>query len=144
MKTQTFTSSKITIILPLLPITGLFLYVLNQQCNLSPHLSSLILSHGPSLVAVSNTALIYNLIAHKFNILAVVYLIVSVWWMARLGAVDGERYGSWEGATVGYLVVAVVAMVWGWVRAVEMDSEESEDEEGVEEIELVYGMRRLP
>jgi hypothetical protein len=30
------------------------------------------------------------------------------------------------------------------VRAVEMDSEESEDEEGVEEIELVYGMRRLP
>ena len=144
MKTQTFTSSKTTGPFPLLPITSLFLYILHQQCNLPPHLSSLILSHGPSLVAVSNTALIYNLIAHKFNILAVVYMIVSVWWMARLGVLDVERYGSWEVATVGYLAVTVVAMVWGLVRAVEMDSEESEDEEGVEELELVYGMRRLP
>jgi hypothetical protein len=143
LKTQTSTSSKITNLLQLFPITGLFLY-LHQQCNLTSHLSSLILSHGPSLVVVSNTALIYNLIAHKFNILAVVYLIVSVWWMARLGVLDVERYGSWEVATVGYLAVTVVAMVWGLVRAVEMDSEESEDEEGVEEIELVYGMRRLP
>lgn len=64
--------------------------------------------------------------------------------MARLGVLDVERYGSWEVATVGYLAVTVVAMVWGLVRAVEMDSEESEDEEGVEELELVYGMRRLP
>jgi hypothetical protein len=144
MKTQTFTSSKITMLLPLLPITGLFSYLLHQQYNLPPHLSSLILSHGPSLVAVSNTALIYNLITHKFNILAVVYLIVSVWWMARLGAVDVERYGSWEVATVGYLVVAVVAVVWGLVRAAGRDSDESEDEEGMEEIELVYGMQRLP
>jgi hypothetical protein len=30
------------------------------------------------------------------------------------------------------------------VRAAGRDSDESEDEEGMEEIELVYGMQRLP